>query len=230
MKIKTITSLAVAAIFGVCTSLSIAETSDIFVSFSDFDDGGAGGNTAAEFINGTSGSAFIWIDENFNIDTGAFLDVVNDNAGVLEFTGAEVFNPDVLFNGAPFLDRWQSVGDQGVFPDFIDELNGFAVVDGTGIVNSNLPGNLNDDGFDFVDALYDGSSNGFLFARIDFDVIGVGDANISLDIGAGLVVNENIELTPSFGSATVTGVAVPEPTSAALLALGLTGMVVRRRR
>ena len=231
MKLKKIISLAVAAMIAVCSSSAYAGVSDIYVSFANVGDGGAAGNTAAEFEVGTSGSAFVWVDENFSIDTGAFLDVMSSNTNVLEFTGAEVFNPDILLFGTTPLDsRWQSAGEQGVSAGLIDELNGFAVTEGTGIIPTNVPGVLDGMGLDFVDDLYDASSNGFLFARIDFDVVGVGNATISLATGDGLVVNNDVELSPSYGAASVTGTAIPEPTSATILALGLAGLVTRRRR
>lgn len=54
-------------------------------------------------------------------------------------------------------------------------------------------------------------------------------ATIELGIGSGLIVNDGVALNPTFGNFTITS-AVPEPSFAAMLALGLLGSVVRRRR
>jgi hypothetical protein len=200
----------------------------IFLSFSDFGDGGAAANNVDNLTLGVdlNGSAFIWVDENYSIDTGAFLDVLNSNTGVIQFTGATVFNPDILVAGTIDVnDRWQSVGNQGVSPGLIDELNGFRVNVGTGILPSQATGNT------FVDELHDPLSDAFLFAQVDFNVVGAGVADLSLRIGNGLIVNGGVQLFPNFGDAQVVVTnPIPEPTSMLVLAAGMVGICCRRRR
>ena len=231
MKLRSIISLAVAALL-VCPAL--VNANDIFVSFSNLGDGNAMSNTNANFdMVGGSGTAYIWVADTYQIDTGAFLDVLNSNTGVIELTGATVFNPDVFVAGTPFDSRWQptggtgiSTGGSGISAGMIDEIFGFSVTEGTGILPSQTTGNT------FEDQGHDSASGAFLFASVDFDVVGAGVAEISLRTGEGLVVNDGQELNPRYNSATVTvdGTAIPEPTSAALLALGFVAAVTRRKR
>jgi hypothetical protein len=86
----------------------------------------------------------------------------------------------------------------------------------------------------FIDQLYDANSNAFLFARIDFNVVGVGSSLFSVEEGDGNgapIVNNGQLVFPSFGSATLNGVnAIPEPASAGILLVCLAGLAARRRR
>ena len=207
-----------------------AGITDVYMSYSDFGDGNAIDNTANSSLSiNDTGSLFIWVDENFSIDTGAFLDVTNDNTSVAEFTNATVFQYDITVGGTTVNTRWQnSAIDSGdLTAGFIDEMRGFRVNEGTGILPSQATGNSA-----FLDEGHDPSSNGFLFAQIDFVVVGEGTANFSLAVGDGLIVDNGVELTPDFAGAslTVAGTAIPEPTTAGLLALGVCGIVARRRR
>ena len=208
-------------------AIASASVSDIFVSFSAFGDGGAATNTMnVDFAEGDSGTAYIWVNDTFSLDTGAFLDITNTDTSVIQFTGSTVFNPDILVAGTPIDTRWQSTGAGILTGGFIDELNAFAVTEGSGILPSQTTGNT------FVDAGHDASSNAFLFASIDFNVVGEGSADIFLGVGEGLVVNDEVSLSPNFGSANVLvkPAGIPEPTSAAILMIGAFGLVARRRR
>ena len=87
-----------------------------------------------------------------------------------------------------------------------------------------------------LDPEFDVDANAFRVARIDFDIIGSGDADITLAVGANQFFSDltpDILLSPTLGagSITVTGVpAVPEPSAMGILALGLVGFFARRRR
>lgn len=231
---KTIIRFAVVAAMAVLPAIASAGVSDIFVSFSGFGDGGAATNTMnVNLAEGDSGTAYIWINDTFSLDTGAFLDITNTDTSVIQFTDATVFNPDIEVAGVDINNRWQSVtNDDPADPNlnltagFIDELFGFSVNEGTGI----LPTQTSSDAVS--DALHDPSSNAFLFASIDFQVVGEGSADIFLLGGDGLIVNNNVELNPVFGAANVLvkPAGIPEPASATILMLGMVGMVARRRR
>ena len=228
MNFKSIVSLAVAALLA-CPAM--VNANDIFVSFSGFGDGDAFSNSNAEFDALGSGTAYIWVADTFQIDTGAFLDVLNSDTSVIELTGATVFNPDILVAGTPFDTRWQpnggtgiGTGGVGVTPGLIDEVFGFTVNEGSGILPSQTTGNV------FEDNGHDASSSAFLFASIDFEIVGDGDATISLAAGDGLIVDGGAELSPRFNAATLSVTTVPEPTSAALLAVGMVAIVSRRKR
>lgn len=84
----------------------------------------------------------------------------------------------------------------------------------------------------FLDFGYDADADAFLFGRVGIEVVGEGVTDIQIAVGDGLIVHDNVALTPSFGAGTITGVgdAIPEPTTAGLLAMGLVGLVARRRR
>lgn len=230
MKLKSMVSLAVAALLA-CPAM--VNANDIFVSFSAFGDGDAISNTNAEFDALGSGTAYIWVADTFQIDTGAFLDIFNSNTGVIELTGAEVFNPGVFVGATQVDTRFQpdggtgiSTGGQGISAGLIDEVFGFSVNEGTGILPSQTTGST------FEDAGHDPLSNAFLFASVDFNIVGDGNAEISLGIGDGLIVDGGVELTPRFSAATISVAtdAIPEPTSAALLAVGMVALVSRRKR
>ena len=84
----------------------------------------------------------------------------------------------------------------------------------------------------FLDTGYDAGADAFLFGRVGIEVVGEGVTDINIAVGDGLIVHNNVALSPSFGAGTITGVgdAIPEPTTAGLLAMGLVGLVARRRR
>lgn len=98
---------------------------------------------------------------------------------------------------------------------------------------------------------FDADADAFLIAEIQYNIVGEGTANLDLSFGpagnillppvldpdTGLPLPDEVIQDEAdsrflgFGSATLTVTSsVPEPSSAALLVLGLTGMFARRRR
>lgn len=240
MKLKSfIFVLAWIAFGGLVLQNATAQVPDIYLSFSDFGDATpASMNTVETLDVGSSGSAFVWVRNGFDIDTGAFLDVFNDNTSVANFTAVTVFNPQVFAAGFPFSYRWvdEDPGDMPggaiipgvVTPGAVLEFGAFTVTGGTGIVTQNSTG------MPFLDLLYDPNSNAFLFAQIDFNVVGVGTSLLSVEAGDGNgapIVNNGVLVFPNFAGATLIGVTpIPEPACASILLVCLTGLAARRRR
>ncbi|MEM7314733.1 MAG: PEP-CTERM sorting domain-containing protein [Planctomycetota bacterium] len=225
----TLLFLAAIASFTFSTNPCQGEVaSDIYLSFAGIGDGSASMATSKDFIIGQSGSAYVWVDDSVSLDTGAFLDITSLTASVIGFTGAEVFDADIFFAGTSTVadSRWEVVGPGTVTGDSIDELRAFRVIGGTGI----LPSQATSVGGAFVDALHDPSSSAFLFARMDFDVIGIGETTFSLTEGSGLIVNGGSLVNPTFGSATVRATAVPEPSTFGLLVAAFGCVSLRLRR
>ena len=171
------------------------------------------------------------------MDTGAFLEVQTDNEHVINFTAVETFEFDVLVGDTPVGHRWTfdgKPGNGGSFgPGNIDAdgqgltMNAFTVNGGDGIIHQN-------EGPTFLDAGYDAGAEAFLFARIDFDVIGIGTVNLETSPGSGGIVNDGQTVNPIFGSATIEGIGfvchlVPEPSSTVVL-LFSAPIILRRHR
>ena len=214
---------------------SVSAQGDFFFSFTE---GGANMDQKGEFEVGDSGSLYVYWSTNGPADSdlsvGAFIDVFTDVAGVIEFTAAETFDYQITVAGQPIGNRLLddmggggSVGPAGsVGADFIDEMAAFTVTGGPGILESN-----NGDGV-FLDSGYDASNDGFNWGRIDFNVVGEGSTNVTGAAGDGMIVNGADVVDATFTTATINvgGGIVPEPTTAGLLAIGLVGLVSRRRR
>ena len=159
-------------------------------------------NAVAEVTEGGKGSLFLYYNPMASdIDTGAFLDVATSITDVISFTRAETFEFDITVDSTPIGLRWgDAVGELGqVSSNFIDELHAFSVVAGSGML-------LNNTGPVFFDEGYSFSAQAFLFAQVDFEV--VGDLGDSVDVittrGSGLVVHNEMQLDPSLGNMRLT--------------------------
>lgn len=227
----------VLAIVAMSFSSALADHSDFFFSFSE---GGVNGNQTMDFATGDTGSLFVYWSTNGPADSdlsvGAFIDVFTDTAGVIQFTSAETFDYQITVAGTPIGNRLLdanggggAVGAAGsVSADFIDEMRAFTVTGGPGILESN-----NGSGA-FLDSGYDASNDAFNWGRIDFTVVGASgtSTNVTGAAGDGMIVNGASVVDAAFSTATINvgGDIIPEPTTAGLLAIGLAGLVARRRR
>lgn len=230
----------VMALVAISSSSVFAQT-DFFWSTFNLNEGATNDDVKVELNNGDTGSLFLYYSTNgpadSNLSVGAFLDVATSAAGVIQFTRAETFDFNISVSGTPIDKRWLddmggggSAGETGtVTDDLIDEWNAFTVTGGQGILETN-----NGSGA-FLDEGYDAGADAFLFGVIDFTVIGNDGDSVDLltSAGDGMIVNGGSVVDASFGLATINvggGGVIPEPTTAGLLAIGLVGVVARRRR
>ena len=174
----------------------------------------------------TSGSLYVLVNtdpEGYAFDNGSLgVSVSSSASGVINITGATVFNPS-FFGG--FAERWTSTSVVGAGPDGVDELLGLAV--GSAGLDGGLPaeGENGDPNF---------NANGdFVFAKIDYDVIGSGSTILEIgEIGRqGDFLAQggvgDVSGDVAFGTATIS--VIPEPASLALLGLGGVALLGRRR-
>ena len=229
----------VMALVAISSSSVFAQT-DFFWSTSALGQGASNEDVKVNLSNGDTGSLYLYFSTNGPADSdlsvGAFLDVATSQSGVIQFTRAETFDFAITVAGTPIANRWLdnmggggSAGETGtVGDDLIDEWNAFTVTGGQGILESN-----NGSGA-FLDEGYDAGADAFLFGVVDFTVIGNDGDSVDLftSAGDGMIVNGGDVVDATFGAATINvgGGTIPEPTTAGLLALGLAGIVARRRR
>jgi|GEM_PF-3250272 len=142
-----------------------------------------------------SGSLYIWVTDQERVNQSFALNSISDTSGVIAFTGATVYNPNII---GP-VNRWTGVSSGGTSANSVMNFNAVAVTNATGIDPAN----------GVLDDLYDTISDAFLFARLDYNIIGLGTTNLSLSEGSTLIVDGGAQVPFSFGSAQIT--VVPEP-------------------
>lgn len=150
---------------------------------------------------GDSGSAYIFSDALFSLDA---LDLdFSTSSSCVRFTGVEVFNPSFVIG-----QRWDATVST------IDTERGsgnLLLISVLGHTSRGFPRRCPPTAFcpsPFLDPGFEenvGPNGAFALARVDFDIVGAGGAvNLELALGTqGALRLPNIELDPSFGSATL---------------------------
>ena len=176
--------------------------SDFFWSVNDLNEGAFNESMAAGlFGEGESGTMYLYYDTMASeLDTGGFIDIQTSTNGVIEFTNATTLDFDITANGTPFSVRWgDAVGETGiVMPNAIEGLGAFTILEGTGILNENT-------GPIFFDEGYDVSAQAFLFAKVDFNVVGSAGDMVDLFVTSGDqgIVHSGMLVEPIFGVASL---------------------------
>lgn len=144
----------------------------IFLSTSDTDP--AIENPVLNLGPGQSDSLYVWIKPDDNKIVSAGVDIVSSVSGVIQATAHEIYNP--YFELAD-KNRWD-FADDGQIGQLVSDSKGVAYQDGLGISS----------GLGAVGPpLYDPTTGAFLHSRVDIEAVGLGDAEIFLKVGSGMV-------------------------------------------
>ncbi len=193
--VKKFKAVLITAMLTTLGAVTVVGQPQIYFSPAGLGQGASQGNPSIRADVGTTGSVYIWVDDELQIDSGAFLDVINSDSSVVNFTGVEVFNPEITVAGTSVGQRWEEVLVGKVSADFLRNFGGLAVSGGTGIVSENT-------GVPFIDSLYDATAGAFLFARLDYDVVGNGIAQFDMTAGEFGIVNQGTFVKAQIGLAT----------------------------
>ena len=201
---------AVAAM-AVCSTGVFAQ--DLFLNFGD-------GTTSTQELSEGSGTVGIYARNGFDFSAAEFTFTSSDTS-VASFTGGTGENPGigpggsfgVRFDVDPTVETTSADGSTGRFI-------------GVGILGLGV-----NSGFAAFDPTFDAELDAFLLGTVDFDLAGVGEVQFGLEPSGNGVLSGGVLVDPAFAGASLTvTTAVPEPSSAILLALGFAGFAARRRR
>lgn len=122
------------------------------------------------------------------------LDLRSTNPGVLDFTSATVYNPQVGSIPSPpsSLDRWEFTTNGTIVApaaDRIDNLSGFTITVGDLGIGPATSTATNPP-FSELDPLYDSVGDVWLLATVFYDILGTGTTDLFLQIGANGINND----------------------------------------
>jgi len=211
-----IKNVLLATAFVVASSPAFVSAQDFFFSF---DENSRVSTLDIDPDTSSTGSVFIFADGNLaanQID----VDFSNSDDSVIAFTSATAFDTDNSFSSLTASDTSNTTAEPTATDGRIAGLS--FLTDGIGPA------------FQSSDAEFRSGANGFLLAQVNFNVVGEGVSELSFILGDFGVVNGAAGLVPvGFGTGRITvavPTAVPEPSSAVLLILGVAGVAARRRR
>lgn len=215
-----------AAILISCPALVFSQ--DIsFLFGGSLPEAGGGPATNSLFFDGTVSSGSVNIYSRFGLRfDAADLNFSISDTSVAQITGGEAFNPPFNEGFGPFRfdDAVLTTDANGSSGNFFAA----AVIGSVGVGNNPVQPIF----FPLGDPLFDptvGPEGSFLLARVDYDIVGAGTAEFSLELGAqGVLELPDVALNPTFGSATLT--SVPEPSSSIALMVGCVAMIARRKK
>ena len=203
---------AIAAL-ALCSTGAFAE--DIFLNFGD---GAVSTELIADGI-GTTGEVNIYARNGFDFRAAEF-SFTSGDAAVAAITGGTGENPDIGPGGAfgvrfdvdPTVETTSADGSTGRFI-------------GVGILGLGVSS-----GFADFDPTFDAGLDAFLLGTVEFDIVGGGEVEFGLEASGNGVLSGGVLVDPVFGGSVTLINAIPEPSSAILLALGFAGYAARRRR
>ena len=194
-----------------CSGSAFAQ--DLFLNF-------GGGTTTTEFVQNLSeqtGEVNIYARNGFDFQAAEFTFTSGDTA-VAAFTGGTGLNPAV----GPFGDRFDV--DPIVETTSADGSTGRFI--GVGILGLGVSSAFAD-----FDPTFDADLDAFLLGTVEYDLVGAGQVEFGLEASGNGILAGGVLVDPVFGGpVTLTVDAIPEPSSAILLALGFAGFAARRRR
>ena len=202
--------LFVIAALAFCSTGAFAQ--DLFLNF-------GGGAVSTELIadgTSTTGEVNIYARNGFDFQAAEFSFTSGDTA-VAAFTGGTGLNPAV----GPFGDRFDV--DPTVETTSADGSTGRFI--GVGILGLGVSS-----AFSAFDPTFDAGLDAFLLGTVEFDIVGGGEVEFGLEASGNGVLSGGVLVDPVFGGSVTLINAIPEPSSAILLALGFAGFAARRRR
>lgn len=200
--------LVAVAVFAVSPAFVFSQ--DLFVLF---DQGENGTNTANATTADGSGSAYVYSRLGFDYDA-IYLDFSSSDTDVFEVTGGEFFNPSFSIEGLTGCARFIPGTTVMKRPLHSENFGIIAFSLGFEQIDLTDPANTTDientfgvkSGLAFYDPGFDplvGPEGAFLLARVDFDIVGEGTANLDLGLPWGEI---------SVGSFVGTGIIYASPT------------------